>query len=385
MPRWGMVLDLDRCIGCYSCTVACRVENGTPPGIWYAPVYEQEVGSYPHVKRVFLPTLCMHCKDAPCMKACPTGAISRRGDGIVLINQDLCCGSRACVAACPYGAMHFNGDGRGDFEGQLTPFEQSFQGKSQVGTVQKCTLCVHRIDRGILTPACVEACPTACRIFGDLDDPESPPSKLIAQHNGFALRPEAGTNPSVRYVTPGAFLSGQATCDDRGASSPQPSQTQSANPGHQVSASGGSRTPSANAFTGRLNIEAKPQTVWGLNHALWFLCMGLGSGLYLNRLLFGIEVGQVLGLPLADVLGIPGPPPPHARWNVLLKRMLIASWLALNHFQSAWMSCLTFSSVAKSRLWWSGLSVTFLLDGEYHSSSDMSFWTFGESMWLTNP
>ncbi len=304
MPRWGMVLDLDRCIGCYSCTVACHVENGTPPGIWYAPVYEQEVGTFPHVKRVFLPTLCMHCKDAPCLKSCPTGAISRRGDGIVLVNQDLCCGSRACVAACPYGAMHFYGDGHGDFEGQLTPFERSFQDKSQVGTVQKCTLCVHRIDQGILTPACVEACPTECRIFGDLDDPASPPSKLISQHRGFALRPEAGTNPSILYVTPGASRSGQAACGDRDASSLQISQKQSAGPGHQGSASGGSRTPSGNAFTGRLQIEAKLQNVWGLNHALWFLCMGLGSALYLNRLLFGIEVGQVLGLPLADVLGI---------------------------------------------------------------------------------
>lgn len=295
MPRWGMVLDLDRCIGCYSCTVACHIENGSPPGIWYAPVYEREAGTFPHVTRLFLPTLCMHCEDAPCRKACPSGAISRRNDGIVLINQDLCCGSRACVAACPYGAMHFHGDGRADFEGQPTPFEQSFHGKWEVGTVQKCTFCVHRIDQGIPLPACVEACPTGCRIFGDLDDPESPPSKLIANHRAFLLRPEAGTHPSVLYVTPGS---------DRSASSMRASPTQPAGPEPQAGASEGSQMPSGNAFTARLEIEAKRQTVWGLNHALWFLSMGLGSGLYLNRLLFGIDVGRILGLPLADVLGI---------------------------------------------------------------------------------
>jgi len=299
MPRWGMVFDLDRCIGCYSCTVACHVENGTPPGIWYAPVYEQEVGTYPHVKRVFLPTLCNHCNDAPCMKACPTRAIYRREDGIVLVDQDLCCGTRACVTACPYGAMHFYGAANGDFEGQLTPYEQSFQGKFQVGTVQKCTFCSHRIDQGNFTPACVETCPTGTRIFGDLDDPESPPSKLISKHNGFVLRPEAGTAPSVRYVAPR-----QRVSDHSDTSSRQVLQTQAAGPDPQTPASGESRVPSGNAFTGRLQVEAKPQTARGLRVVLWYLFMGLGSGLYVNQLLFGIDAGRMIGLPLANVLGI---------------------------------------------------------------------------------
>lgn len=301
MPRWGMVLDLDRCIGCYSCTVACHVENGTPPGVWYAPVYAREVGTYPLVKRTFLPTLCMHCRDAACMKACPSAAISRRPDGIVLVNQDRCCGSRACVAACPYGAMHFRGDARGDFGHTLTPFERSPRETYQVGTVQKCTLCAHRIDRG-LVPACVETCPTACRIFGDLDDPASPASTLIASRHGFALRPEAGTKPSIRYVGLNGSGSGPATRPDgdpRGAPSAGPPPVELG--GHP---SAGWGTASGNAFTGRLEVEPKPQTVWGLNHAIWFLCMGLGSALYLNRLLFGIDVGRVLGLSLAEVLGM---------------------------------------------------------------------------------
>lgn len=200
MPRWGMVLDLARCIGCYSCTVACHVEHGAPAGIWYAPVYEKEVGTYPQVRRLFLPTLCMHCVEPPCVQACPSGALSQRPDGIVLVDQEVCCGSRACMAACPYGALHFYDGRQAEFEAGLTPFEQRFQGKFQPGTVQKCTLCAHRLDQGILQPACVETCPTECRVFGDLDDPESAPSKLLATRKGFALRPEAGTGPSVRYV-----------------------------------------------------------------------------------------------------------------------------------------------------------------------------------------
>lgn len=200
MVRLGMVIDVKRCVGCYACSVACKVENGTPPGIWYAPVFEKEVGKYPNVKRLFLPTLCNHCKDAPCIKACPTSAISKRPDGIVLVDQEKCCGTKACVAACPYGAMHFYGEERGEYGPELTPYEEQAYKKFQVGTVQKCTFCVHRIDEGNNIPACVETCPTECRIFGDIDDPNSEPAKLIRNRNGMQPRPESGADPSNQYV-----------------------------------------------------------------------------------------------------------------------------------------------------------------------------------------
>lgn len=201
MPRWGMVIDLARCVGCYACTMACKVENGTPPGVWYAPVYEKEMGTYPAVKRMFLPTLCNHCNDPPCMKACPTGAIQKREDGIVLVDQGKCCGSRACVSACPYGALSFVEEVKGEFGEELTPFEQALYKQNHVaGTVQKCTFCAHRIDQRVYEPACVQTCPTNCRIFGDLDDPHSEVSKLIRERNGSQPRPEAGTEPSVYYV-----------------------------------------------------------------------------------------------------------------------------------------------------------------------------------------
>ena len=199
MTRWGMAIDLTRCVGCYACTVACKVENATPDGIWYSPVYEKELGKYPNVKRMFIPTLCNHCADAPCMQACPTQAISRREDGIVLVDQDKCCGTKACVAACPYGAMHFFDDTNGQSI-ELTPFEELFRDKYQKGTVQKCTFCSHRIDAGVYTPACVEVCPTECRIFGDLDDPNSEVSQYTRRKNGVQPREEAGTDPSVWYI-----------------------------------------------------------------------------------------------------------------------------------------------------------------------------------------
>ncbi|MBI2372184.1 MAG: 4Fe-4S dicluster domain-containing protein [Deltaproteobacteria bacterium] len=200
MPRWGMVIDLTRCVGCYACTMACKVENGTPPGIWYAPVYEKELGHYPTVKRLFIPALCNHCHDAPCVKACPSGALRKREDGIVVVDQDRCCGSRACMAACPYGALHFYAKEEGEYGPERTAFEQAFYKPYKVGTVQKCTFCAHRIDRGVLTPACVETCPTGCRVFGDLSDPDSEVSHLIRRRNGVQARPEAGTCPSVFYL-----------------------------------------------------------------------------------------------------------------------------------------------------------------------------------------
>jgi molybdopterin-containing oxidoreductase family iron-sulfur binding subunit len=200
MARLGMIIDLARCVGCDACTIACKTENSTPPGIYYAPVFRKEVGKFPQAKVMFLPTLCMHCADAPCMKACPTGAISKREkDGIVLVDQDKCCGSKACIAACPYGALHFYEEEKGHYGEELTAPEKRGFKKYSPGTAQKCTFCVHRVDQG-LEPACVTTCPTHCRIFGDLDDPESEVSRLMRERNSIALRPDAGTNPSVRYL-----------------------------------------------------------------------------------------------------------------------------------------------------------------------------------------
>ncbi len=201
MTRWGMVLDLARCIGCNACTVACKIENGTPPDAYWARVYTEEMGTYPDTKTTYVPALCNHCEDAPCVTVCPTKASYKRDDGIVMIDQNLCIGCRACMTACPYAARFYLRKGvlEAGYHGERTDFEDVKWALFQEGTVNKCTFCAHRVDEG-LEPACVITCPTDARIFGDLADENSNVSVLIRERNGKQPLPEAGTNPSVYYV-----------------------------------------------------------------------------------------------------------------------------------------------------------------------------------------
>ncbi len=201
MTRWGMVIDLARCIGCNACTVACKIENGTPPDVYFTRVYTEETGTYPDVKTTYVPALCNHCADSPCEDVCPTGATYKRLDGIVVVDQDICIGCRYCMMACPYGNRFFlrNGSLDGGYHGERTPFEELKWSAFTEGTVIKCTFCAHRVDAG-LQPACVVTCPTDARVFGDLEDASSEASRLIRERNGRQPLPEAGTNPSVYYL-----------------------------------------------------------------------------------------------------------------------------------------------------------------------------------------
>lgn len=211
MARYGMAIDLKRCVGCQACVVACKAENSLPPGIKWNRVLDRAVGKYPRVNRNFLPMICMHCEDPPCVDVCPAGATSRRADGIVIIDSDKCIGCRYCMVACPYNARYFHKEESSYFKPGLTPPEQQGSRNHQVGTVEKCTFCASRIDSGIgnglkpgadweATPACVNACPAGARVFGDLDDPDSEISRLIASRHGYQLRPEMNTRPSVYYL-----------------------------------------------------------------------------------------------------------------------------------------------------------------------------------------
>ena len=218
MTRWGMVIDIGTCVGCQACTVACKTENQSPQDAWYAPVIEWESGVFPDATLNYLPTLCNHCEDAPCVTACPSGAITRRDDGIVIADEDICIGSRACMAACPYGAINFfedSGTVSPPVASTATPEsipERYASEKHVSGAISKCTYCAHRIDYGIehglevgvdplATPACVVTCPAECRIFGDLDDAESNINRYLAEKGpGEALRPDAETNPKTTYI-----------------------------------------------------------------------------------------------------------------------------------------------------------------------------------------
>ena len=199
--KWGVAVDLKRCTGCQACTMACKVENGTPPGVFWTRVLEQEEGTYPHAYKVFMPLRCNHCASPPCVPVCPTGAsYKREEDNIVLVDQDKCIGCHSCVVACPYQVRYIPENDEGYYGANTTPYEKKAYQDWQVGTAQKCTLCVHRIDKG-LEPACVETCPPKALTFGDLNDPESEISKLIAQRTNFQPRAELGADPCVFYLT----------------------------------------------------------------------------------------------------------------------------------------------------------------------------------------
>lgn len=184
MSRLGMLIDLRTCIGCHACSVACKAEFDVPLGVFRDTVKYVEAGSYPKATRHFVPVLCNHCEEAPCLAACPTAAIERLPDGQVVINKGDCNVNRFCMAACPYGAIY------------VDPEEQ---------VAQKCTFCEHRTSAG-LQPACVQACPTHCRVFGDLDDPASVIAQKAAASPISVWKHEAGTKPRVLYVDPEGAL-----------------------------------------------------------------------------------------------------------------------------------------------------------------------------------
>ncbi|MGN0038893.1 MAG: 4Fe-4S dicluster domain-containing protein [Coriobacteriales bacterium] len=190
-----MVIDMKRCVGCGACATMCKQENGTRPGVFRSKVMKKEIGKYPNVKRVNLPMLCMHCENPPCVDVCPTGATSKDKDGIVTVDPSECVGCRACVTACPYEARTFMEDGDGYFGKQLCPFEKVKYAEHPVGTVDKCTFCKPRLEKG-LEPACVQTCVADARIFGREEDLMG----MIQRRRGYTLRSELGTAPHVYYL-----------------------------------------------------------------------------------------------------------------------------------------------------------------------------------------
>lgn len=199
--RWGLAIDLKRCTGCQSCTLACKMENGTPPGVFWMRVLEKEEGTFPLATKTFMPLRCNHCANAPCVSVCPTSAsYKRKQDNLVLIDQNKCIGCRACVVACPYQVRYVPSNGKGYYGEQMTPYEDVSYQKWQPETAQKCTFCVHRIDQG-LEPACVQTCPTKALVFGDLNDQQSGISILLQGRTHFQPHSELGTDPSLYYLT----------------------------------------------------------------------------------------------------------------------------------------------------------------------------------------
>ncbi len=207
--KWGMVIDLQKCVGCDSCTVACKAENRTPPGVTYNVVMEEEHGEYPDVTRTNVPRPCMQCDNPPCVQVCPVSATYKMENGVVNVDYDRCIGCRYCMIACPYGARYFdfgeNYDDEVDGAGEVQSPEYGVDrgprtdGESPVGNVRKCSFCTHRLNRGE-EPACVETCIGDARNAGDLNDPDSEVSKLADSSRAFQLKEAEGTDPNVYYL-----------------------------------------------------------------------------------------------------------------------------------------------------------------------------------------
>lgn len=236
MTKWGMVIDLEKCTGCQACTAACQMENTRMPGeVWQDVIFYTE-GTYPSATLSWLPRPCMHCEEPSCMHVCPTKATYKTGDGLVLVDWNRCIGCKYCMIACPYGVRFYSGEraeiqpdvrtvypGEGD-KVWSPPFQMPADkqdrsrgvGVAPANVVTKCTFCSHRISKAPKdasdlsgdnpatresTPACVLTCPPTARYFGNLDDPNSEVSRLIAQKKGSRLLDHLGNRPQVYYVT----------------------------------------------------------------------------------------------------------------------------------------------------------------------------------------
>ncbi len=213
MTRWVFVADLNRCVGCQTCTAACKHRNATAPGVMWRKVLDMEVGEFPDVRRAFVPTGCHHCEDPPCMHVCPTTATKQRPDGIITIDYDLCIGCMYCSVACPYQARYKvdvvnNAYGQTKMANEIARDEENLPRKA---VAQKCTFCADRIDFGLengltpgvdpeATPACVNACIAGALHMGDIEDPKSNVSTMLEENETFRMHEELGTNPGFYYI-----------------------------------------------------------------------------------------------------------------------------------------------------------------------------------------
>lgn len=198
--RYAMIIDLKRCVACDACTIACRQASGTVHGVLLCKVLKYETGDYPESRLRYLPVMCNHCDNPPCAEVCPAGAVQKLRNGIVTIDPDLCIGCQSCALACPYGARTGFKSLETYFAGSKTPFEEAWEDLHPAKKMKKCNFCLDRLAAG-REPACVEACPGDARVFGNLNDPGSRASRLLAERRSFRLRTELGLGPAVYYLT----------------------------------------------------------------------------------------------------------------------------------------------------------------------------------------
>lgn len=206
MTQYGMIIDLDKCNGCYNCFISCKDEycgNDHSPyslsqpqtGQFWMRLIEKERGTFPKIKVAYIPVPCMHCEKANCIELSQDGAVYRRSDGIVIIDPDKSSGKKEILETCPYRVIYWN---------------------EEKNIPQKCTMCAHLLDKGWKEPRCVEACPTGAMVFGDLDDPQSEISKLKESAKLEAIHPAFGLEENVLYIgLPKRFIAGTVVLEDK--------------------------------------------------------------------------------------------------------------------------------------------------------------------------
>jgi Fe-S-cluster-containing dehydrogenase component len=212
--HWGMVIDLSKCVGCYYCVHACQATNDTrSDGLWNILLTDSTAQGNPF----YLTRPCLHCQNPPCVSVCPVTATYKRADGLVVMDYQKCIGCRYCQTACPYGARVFNWSERTDVNESVPEWGTPEVPRRPRGVIEKCTFCIHRIDAGLAngmmpgvnpeaTPACVNICPVTARFFGNLKDPNSEVSRIVASQPTLRLREDLGTEPSVYYIPPEGMI-----------------------------------------------------------------------------------------------------------------------------------------------------------------------------------
>jgi Fe-S-cluster-containing dehydrogenase component/formate-dependent nitrite reductase membrane component NrfD len=273
--QYGFLMDHRRCIGCHACTVACKSENGVPVGSFRTWVKYTEKGRFPSVKRHFAVLRCNHCTKAPCVTICPVNALEKRPDGIVDIDRRACIGCRACMQACPYDAIYLNED---------------------TGAVEKCHFCAHRVEQQ-LEPACVVVCPEQAIVVGDLHDPLSRISQMIAEHETLVRRPEQNTGPNVHYlgVEPMSLVPGLASRPSTYIWSERPDAGVEAWPEEAAPTEPDLRTV----------LDVGHKVEWGWPVALYLVTKGIAAGAaMLAPFLLGLGVSGFAERWLPEILAL---------------------------------------------------------------------------------